>query len=260
MAERLPFGPGRDAFAAALLSPDLPVPEGVTGPGGRPAGRRFGVYRNNVVVSLTESLKATYPAVARLVGEDYFSALARLFIGAHPPVSPILSRYGQEFSRFVADFSPLAAYPYLADVASFEWAWLQSYHAADAVPLDPAELAAISPEVLADIRFLPHPAARLLASAFPVFDLVVANRFEPDRPLSIDLSESQTVLFSRPDIDVMFRVLPRGTAVVAEALLAGQPLGQAAELGLAAEPGLALPQALSVLLAAGIFTGVADTV
>ena len=247
--------PGRDDFAAALFLPDLPVPAGVVGPGGRPAGKRFAVYRNNVIVSLTESLKATYPAVAALLGDEYFSALARLFMSAHPPKSPILSRYGGDLSDFVAGFAPLAAYPYLADVARFEWAWLESYHAADAAPLDPAELAVVAPEVLGDVRFRAHPAARLLASGYPVFDLVVANRFEPEASVPVDLLESQTVLFSRPDIDVMFRVIPAGTAALAKALFLGQALGDAAELAFAADPDFDFSQGLSVLLSAGVFCG-----
>lgn len=252
-----PLGPvpGRDDFAAALFVPDLPVPAGVVGPGGRPAGKRFAVYRNNVVVSLTESLKATYPAVAALLGDEYFSALARLFMSAHPPKSPILSRYGGELSDFVAGFSPLAPYPYLADVARFEWAWLESYHAADAARLDPADLASVAPEALGDVRLQAHPASRLLVSGFPVFDLVVANRFEPEVSVPIDLLESQTVLFSRPDIDVMFRVIPAGTAALATALFSGQTLGDAAELAFAADPGFDFSQGLSVLLSAGIFCG-----
>ena len=245
--------PGRDDFAAALFVPELPVPAGVVGPGGRPAGKRFAVYRNNVVVSLTESLKATYPAVAALLGDEYFSALARLFISQHPPKSPILSRYGGELSEFVAGFSPLAAYPYLADVARFEWVWLECYHAADATPLDPAGLASVAPEALGGLRLQAHPAARLLASAYPVFDLVVANRFEPEASVPIDLLESQTVLFSRPDIDVMFRVIPAGTAALARAVLSGQALGDAAELAFVADPDFDFPQGLSVLLSAGIF-------
>ena len=61
-------------FAAALLDPERPTPSGIIGPDGDVCPRRFAVYRNNVVVGLTEILKAAYPAVRRLVGEEFFDA------------------------------------------------------------------------------------------------------------------------------------------------------------------------------------------
>ena len=90
-------------FRNALLSPDLPPPPGLTGPDGRPAGRRFEVYRNNVAVSLTDALRLGFPVVRTLLGDDFFTALAHEFLRAHPPVSPILMLYGAALPDFLAN-------------------------------------------------------------------------------------------------------------------------------------------------------------
>ena len=45
----------QDDFVAALLRPDADVPLGLSDPEGRPAGKRFNVYRNNVAVSLKDA-------------------------------------------------------------------------------------------------------------------------------------------------------------------------------------------------------------
>ena len=72
-------------FAAALLDPAQPLPEGLVGPDGRPSLKRFNVYRNNVVAGLTATLKDAFPAVARIVGEEFFLAMGRIYVALDPP-------------------------------------------------------------------------------------------------------------------------------------------------------------------------------
>src|SRR6266568_4487709 len=91
-------------FAAALLDPELPVPPGLVGPDGEPSAWRFAVYRNNVVAGLIDTLKATFPAVCRIVGAEFFRVMARTYVSAEPPGSPILLDYGASFPDFVRDF------------------------------------------------------------------------------------------------------------------------------------------------------------
>lgn len=239
------------AFAAALMRADLPVPQDVTGPDGAPAPKRFGVYRNNVIVSLTEALMATYPALVRLLGEEYFRALARLYVSEEPPSSPVLLTYGGSFSSFIAGFPPLAGYPYLPDVARLEWAWLEAYHAADRVPLDPAQLAAVPPEQLGALRFTLHPSCHLVVSPYPVLDLVRANRFELEGGVEVDPGQGQSVLLTRPGIDVILHPLEEGEAAFMTALTAGEYLAEAAGSALAVDPAFDLAAAIGLLLRSG---------
>lgn len=113
----------QSAFACALLDPDAPVPENLTGPDGGRALCRFAIYRNNVAVSLVDALQASFPVSAKLVGEEFFRAMAREYIHTEIPRSPILSAYGSAFPAFIASFPPALEIAYLADVASFEVAW-----------------------------------------------------------------------------------------------------------------------------------------
>ena len=66
---------------------------------GLPADRRLQVYRNNTIISLTEALKATYPVVAALVGEQFFAHAAKAFIAAHPPREPVVGEGGRPRNR-----------------------------------------------------------------------------------------------------------------------------------------------------------------
>ena len=190
----------QQAFAPALLDGALDIPEGIVGPDGLPAPKRFNVYRNNVVVSLVEAVMDSYPAIAKLLGEDYFKAAARLFVAQHPPQSPVLIWYGADLAAFLESFPPLAAYGYLPDVARLEWAWLEAYHAADADILKPEHLASVPEDQLADLEVKLHPACRWIRSEWPVFSLLSVNRF--DGQGGVDLNKGQDVLVTRPDLEV----------------------------------------------------------
>ncbi|AXS41868.1 DNA-binding domain-containing protein [Breoghania sp. L-A4] len=250
-------------FAGALLDPSRDMPQGIMGPDGEPAARRFNVYRNNVIVSLSEALAATYPAVQRLLGEAYFRALAAEYIRAHPPRSPVLLFYGSAFADFLESFPPLAAYPYLGDVARIEWAWLQAYHAADAEPLAPESLATIAPRNLAALRFVPHPAACVLRSAHPALTIFSRNRDEEHR--TGDGAETaragEDTLVTRPVWDVQVCALPPGGAAFLGALFGGARLGEAAAEGerAATQVSEAFDLAINIggMLEVGVFQGLA---
>ncbi|GAB2184625.1 HvfC/BufC N-terminal domain-containing protein [Roseibium sp. LAB1] len=242
-------------FGRALLDPQLDTPVGLTGPDGQTAPKRFNVYRNNVIVSLTEALGETFPAVKTLLGEEYFKALAQAFVMDHPPVSPVLIWYGAEFADFLNAFPPLEAYPYLGDVARLEWAWLQAYHAADAAPLDPAALGDVDPQRLGNVRFAPHPAAHVVTSGWPVWALARTNRFDPDGAEAVDLAEPQAVMITRPDMEVNVYLLRPGGAVFAKDLLQGHTLAEAAGRAQGDDEAFSLSDCLSDCLVAGAFSG-----
>ena len=71
---------------------------------GAPDARRFAVYRNNVAVGLIGALEARYPVSRRIAGDDLFRAMARTFVRAHKPRSPVMIAYGGEFPEFVAEY------------------------------------------------------------------------------------------------------------------------------------------------------------
>ena len=103
-ARRCPFETTVRAFAAALDEPSAPPPAMTHGRMGAPDARRFAVYRNNVAVGLIGALEARYPVSRRIAGDGLFRAMARAFVRAHKPRSPVMIAYGGEFPEFVADY------------------------------------------------------------------------------------------------------------------------------------------------------------
>jgi Putative DNA-binding domain len=91
-------------FAAALDDPSAAAPAMTQGRLHAPDARRFAVYRNNVAVGLIGAIEARYPVSRRIAGDDLFRAMARAFVRAHRPRSPVMIAYGGDFPELVADY------------------------------------------------------------------------------------------------------------------------------------------------------------
>ena len=235
-------------FADALLNPEEEPPQGV-GHEGEPAPKRFAVYRNNVVVSLIEAMKQAYPSLLAIMGEENFTQVARHFISAHPPQTAMMQTYGGPFAEFLENYRPLAKSPFLADVARAERAWLTAYHAVDWPVLSPEELSMAGDP--SELVFHPHPAACLLPSNYPLFDLFNARETWPCR--GIDLAGTQGVLITRPQLDCMIARLDGPDMVFFAALFDGKTLEIAVTAAIEADDGFIPAEAINLALATGAF-------
>ena len=219
-------------FATAVRDPALKVPDSVGKTRGQPSLKRFNVYRNNGVVSLTGVLSATYPVVAELVGEEFFAAMARGFIDHDPPTSPVMLFYGQGFPVYIEAFEPAASLPFLADVARVEWAWGQAYHAADQVPCAIEDLQALAPDKLATVQIELHPSLHLLHSGWSAISIWSAHQLEgqarQDAMAAISPAPEHGLIV-RPGLDVDVQRTAGEVTEVLKALQNGATLGEAAE-------------------------------
>jgi hypothetical protein len=242
-------------FALALLDDTRATPRGLVGPDGLPSPRRFAVYRNNVVGGLIETLKENYPAVHRIVGNEFFRAMAGQFATGHPPQCPIMLDYGAGFPEFIAGFEPAATLRYLADVARIERAWNEAYHAADAEPLSANDLLAIDQDRLARVRLALHPSLRVMQSQFPALTIWRMN-IAGGEPAAVDLEAGgEDVLIIRPGAEVVVHQLPMGAAALVRTLRAGKPVVAAAIAALETAPYFDLRTILAGLIEAGAFIG-----
>jgi hypothetical protein len=216
-------------------------------------GERLDVYRNTFLSSLTTALRISYPAVHRLVGEEFFEASAQCFIEAHPPQTAYLNAYGAEFADFLERFPPAASLPYLADVARLEWTVNVALHAEDAVPLDADALASIADVPPERLILVPHPSISLLRLDHPARVIWQAVLGEDDTALGvIDLSAGPECLMierTREGVEVVS--LAETEWRFAASLCVGKTFAQAVEMA----PDADVASILARHLAAGRFIG-----
>ena len=243
----------QEGLARAILDPELPVPDGILTPLGDPAGKRFDVYRNNVIVGLIDALADGFPVVNRLVGDAFFRAMARDHARRHPPRSPLMFRYGDRFPEFIAGYGPAAKLPYLADVARLEWAVQEALHAGDAEPCAPDRLAEVPDAMLDKVVLELLPSTRVLASPYPVLSIWRANT----GPDTVEIPpRAESVVVARPALETELRPLPPGGAEFLNAIVSGKTLGGAAALA-SEVAGFDLAGMIGVMLGARLISEVA---
>jgi hypothetical protein len=239
-------------FATALLDPEASCPAGLTTWNGSDPTRRFAVYRNNVTVSLMDALADIFPVTLELVGEEFFRAMAGIFVRVAPPSSVLLAEYGEGFPAFIESFEPARGVPYLADVARLEMLRVRAFHAADADPVSPEQIAHVlaDPERLPALQVTGHPSLGLLSSPYAVVSLWAAHQGIGDLA-SVNPGLPESALVVRTGLEVQVIALPPGGDTLIASLVNGLSLGAAAALALAANEDFDLTAHLTLLLRCG---------
>ena len=153
---------------------------------------RLRVYRNGFLRACIDALRANYPSVERLTGEERFPALARHFVEANPPGTASLVEYGEGFPQHVRDTREVHGLDWLASFAALDRAWTEVYFAED----DDIEAASHR----GDSGVLPDSGGWTAANAPPASRLVGPNASAPagsPTPASADgVSDDAEVLMN----------------------------------------------------------------
>jgi hypothetical protein len=240
----------QDAFSQALLGSDAAPAREVAALTAQPA---FAVYRNTVMKGCIDALLANYPAVTRLVGEEWMRAAAAIHVQRALPADPTLLRYGSDFEEFLAHFTPAAELPYLPGVARLDRLWNEAHAARDEAAMRPSAIAQLTPDVLACTVLHPHAAARWAwFGDAPIYTLWSRNRTEDPSACDVEW-QAEGALLTRPDDAVTWIAADAATCAFLDTCAAGGTLTAAAQAALDMNEKADLAQLMSLLLTAGAF-------
>ncbi len=191
-----------------------------------PAEVRLAIYSNAYASRLIESLKANYPAIAKLLGERDFQELATEYVAAHDSRFFSIRYYGHALAHFLCSDARYRPVPFLADLARWEWTMNDVFDSADAEPLEVKALAHKSPGDWASMRFTFHPSVRTLALHWNAPQVWKALVNGGERPRATLARDATTWLLWRCDLRELLRPLSKAEEHALVAARAGEPFGE----------------------------------
>jgi hypothetical protein len=222
-------------FAAALMA------DGQAAPSFR--SQAFAVYRNTSARGIVEALRAAYPTVDMLVGDEMFTQVAFDYRREHPPLGSVLSDYGRAFPAYLSTQPWTCELPYLADVASLDWLWLESFLAAEA-PAMPRNMSGSG-------RIALHPATRFVWLTSPAMTIWQAHR-DPWELTELNPEwVEEGALFTRPEGCIGAELIEADYHALLKACAVPAAVAEIAAQVLVSFPGANLPQLFQRGVASG---------
>lgn len=158
--------------------------------------RGMKIHANTVSHARLVALEETFPKTREALGHAEFNQLSRQYV-EHPGVAGFpLDQIGRIFADFLEARQIDEA---VADLARIEWAWLESYHAAEAAPLQLADLAGLGEDSILEVGIRLHPSVRTVAFTNPPHQSLIAE--------IPDIADAAGVLIARPYEQVLLSSL-----------------------------------------------------
>jgi hypothetical protein len=222
-------------FAAAIAAP-------VEGP--------MRIYRNTVLCGCVDALRANYPVIAQLLGDDMFDAVAAHHAAECPPRKPVLALYGARFPDWLEGQSWVRDFHYVPDVARIERLYLETLFAADAEQLQMPMLAGL--DDWQGLHLALHPGTRFDWLTSPAMSIWLAHCNGVEERLEFEW-RAEGVLFTRPALETKPVRLCRAGHRFLFGVRLGESVGVAAIAAAGLYPETDIGSLFSSLVNAGAF-------
>ncbi len=111
-----------EQFEAYLKGEDTPITDCIISDAKGDAVERMNIYRDAYSIRLIDILYGDFPTVYEILGTESFIEMAKSYLTAYPSTSFTVRHFGQYLAKFLSETEPYADYPYLWQIADFEWA------------------------------------------------------------------------------------------------------------------------------------------
>ncbi len=151
-------------------------------------------HANTISHARLIALEESFPMTREELGHDIFNAISRDYIELDHVKAHDNAQLGLHFEQYIRPKYEA----HIADLAAIEWAWLESYNAAEANSLSLEQLSEFDEDTLISQHVIWHPSLRVIPLSAPI-----AQPLAELRDICID---PHSILVTRDNVEV--RLLP----------------------------------------------------
>ncbi|WP_321326484.1 DNA-binding domain-containing protein [uncultured Parasphingorhabdus sp.] len=200
-------------------------------------------HANTISHARLVALEDCYPRLHEHIGHEDFHRLSRAYVEQRAVMASDLNHIGAGFPAFLQERGYGGAD---IDLARIEWAWLESYRSAEALPLALTDIATLGEADLLAFPVAPHPAMRLIGLTAPL------------SPALAELAgmESDALMIARPEAQILLHPLSATERAIAEKIPGCTNMGNLLAHALELEEEATAMQPIIKLIQAGALTPV----
>ena len=183
--------------------------------------KRLGIYYDAYRLRIIEALANAYPILKAMLGDEVFNRTARSYIEQYPSTYCNMRWVGDQMQIHLQKALPQHAVA--AEMATFEWALSLAFDAEDVPSLALQDLAAISPEDWADLKFDFHPSIHLLQLQWNILPIWRALNSK-ETPLKAAKTNAACLIW-RMNLNSHYRSLDAAEHAALQSAIAGANFG-----------------------------------
>lgn len=132
------------------------------------------IYRNNIFSSHYRSLESDYPLVFSIIGPKVAQQMVHAYVERSLPYTGSLEDWGGGLIPFIQQYDEVAAWPYIIEVAQFEWAKHIAYCSPENPLLTSEDMKRLIDPERQELTFKFQESCQLLAFLHPLEEIIIA--------------------------------------------------------------------------------------
>lgn len=216
----------QNKFQAYLLNSNTAFKKHIVDTEKVSAETRLAIYSHAYRSRLVEALASNYPVLQLYLGYEQFAELGQAYLSAYPSSYRSIRWFGDQLAIFLTKCLAYKKFPYLAELAKFEWTLTLVFDAADSVILQIEEMMQIPLDVWTNMRLQTHPSIQRLNLSWNIVEIWQAISDDKTPPDPIPSPFAVNWLLWRRELTNHFCSLVEEEAWAIDAMLSGSTFSE----------------------------------